>query len=730
MAFATKYRILFDDVDSLAWDILLQEDGWGGGITDLTPGQTPAILKHNQTDRYQTIVGASLDMQVVYESAVDDLYTEVSQEIKVILRRNTTAIFTGWLLPGQYTRHFNTPKHYVMLTASDGLGELKDIRFEDGSGDPYHFWQTEITVISNVLQKTGLQVNILDAVNIFEDGYTAATTDSPFLQTYIQPEQFWDEETDQRMDCYTVLTSILKKYGATVRQSSNIWYITRPNSYIANSIKYRIFTYAGAYSSNSIFTSFKAVGSDMFYIHNAELTKLRGIGSCEITADPPRRDNIIKNGSFDAFTWDGSDFDYWTASGSPGIASDNNMLKMDSANSGSAPTKYIEATVNLHNPTSIELNLDWTPTFSGAPTFKNLLIQIYDGAEYLVGSVKLGTPAWQGSASFVSIVAGSTGVEEHITLDFPDTVTGGGFDRGMSLRIRVYEFNNENTVGTNYLHLNNLRLKVQSDSPDTRLFTFDNPITINNTLRDTISSCDSWRADYFPAGTVDDEFWVTAYSGSYLTTDEWYIRGDNTTVTTPVPVASLLAKQMVEGFAHSVEVISATFRTALTGREIFSIRDSNFTDAYGFQKSHLPKGVSFNVHRAEWEGDWAEVVATYNDTALDWSSHGYGGLGVITGSSIEINNFTITAGLEVATFESYTAVITEVLRLVITLTDDNNSSLPTMTLDGDDLSVTWGENLVEFTCDTAGAKVLLLTGLENDSFELTCNVDFYNLTGI
>lgn len=178
MAYATRYTMTWIDVNGITWLVNFQEDGYGGGTTAVTPGATPLILRWIQSDKYQPIVGSTASFQIKYDSTVEAMFPAESQELKAVVKRNGTDLWYGFISPGQYFRAFNNPVHFVTLTAADGLGELKNIRFETG-GDPYYGQAKEIVVIANILQKTGHNLDILEGINIFDDGHSTAATDSP-----------------------------------------------------------------------------------------------------------------------------------------------------------------------------------------------------------------------------------------------------------------------------------------------------------------------------------------------------------------------------------------------------------------------------------------------------------------------------------------------------------------------------------------------------------------------
>ena len=56
MAWVNKYLIEFQDYGGTDWDIHIQEDGWGGAVTSLTPGAMPARLQYHAEDKHQPIV--------------------------------------------------------------------------------------------------------------------------------------------------------------------------------------------------------------------------------------------------------------------------------------------------------------------------------------------------------------------------------------------------------------------------------------------------------------------------------------------------------------------------------------------------------------------------------------------------------------------------------------------------------------------------------------------------
>lgn len=729
MAFATKYTLNWADVEGDGWQIYFQEDGYGGSTTALTPGVNPAKLSWNGGEKYQPIVGSSLDIQMVYDSNIDDLHTEESKDIKVQLYRDTgggmSLKWEGFLVPGQYFRQFNDSKHYVTITANDGLGELKNIPYEETGGDPYYGLATEITIIAAILAKTGISEDIYEFINIYDTNHSTAASDSPLAQTYIYREKYWDEQTDERVDCYTVLEEILEKYGATIRRGVT-WLIYRPNMFTLDSADYRQFTPVGVYSSNGSSNTYDILDSDTFYIHNdQELRKLMGVGAAEITLNPPRRENIFKNGSFDSFTWTAGVPDYWDDVYSSGtsidISSQSNKIRLGSNGNAATPTEYIEATMRVLDFVSATITFDWTPTYTGAPSYKNLVFQIYNGTNYLVTA---GT--WQAGVGYYNLTAPtlSSGSNLKGTIEIPED----SYTRNWTLRIRIYEFHNENSASSNYVDLDNLRLEYTNNLAETRVYSHSNSLTINTTRRKELALGDSWATELFASETADDMYWVNTYNTSGGLTSDWSITGDSTAA---APIAELLARQYVEGYRRSIDELSGTFRSDLWSWGTFAIRDSNLTDEYGFAKSFFPTNVTYDTKLRECNGTWVECPATYTDEGLEWDSSTYTDY-TITANEIEVNNSNVD---DTATFDAYTAVAGETVRLVIELTDDGGagSYIPEAVMDSVAITLSWGTNYITQTFATAGAKTLVIGGNTpgaGSTANFTMTVNFYSLTGV
>lgn len=744
MAFATKYQCDFYDYEDNAWHVYFQEDGFGGSVTNFTPGADPVHIHWDTSDKFQTIVGSYCDIQMVYDSDMDTMYTEESQTIKVLVVKGATTKWTGFLSPGQYYRQFNKPVHYATFTASDGLGELKYIKFRDGSDDPYYYPQTELTAITNILAKTGLTLNLVESVNIYEDDFDSTSGDSPLDQTYFFPERYWDEVTGESADCYTVLTDILKKYGARISfNNNNTWFVDRINSIWVPTIRYR--TYAsGVYQSDTTAAFYNTLTAlDAVYLNgDAELSKSGSIGSAVVTLSPQVRSNQIPNGSFEDFTWSGGVPRYWTeVSGSHGGINYNNTadttaITIGSNQQASLPSYYIYTTFYVNKVESAKLTMNFRAVYTGSPTNATIIIVVKYGTGLYYTNAGWVSSAYPTSTGFqydlISDSRASMTEFDDLVIDFDPPYGDNGWWKGGLIEVRLYQFFNETPGGetTNYYQVRSLiwETSYMSSFYDKKTYTFDGPNSINLIREEDINTGDSFNLDFYDG--YDDTFYgiTTDAAGTGNETYAWWIYGDNSTTDTPITIASLLAKQYVEAAWRSNDIIRCTLRGAEDYLGLIAgFRDTEFTDEYGFVKTYAPLSLDWNLREVIWQGEWIEVAPYYNDSALEWTSSDYDTY-TITANEIEVDS---SAGDGTATFEDYAAVEGEVLRLILVLTNDGSSDLPSFEIEGDAQTIAFGTNLIEYYVTAAGNITCIIGGDDpGDTHNYTATLDLYYLTGV
>lgn len=182
------------------------------------------------------------------------LFTQDNKKYRVVYEVDEgsgySEVWQGFIIPAVYRENFVSVPYSVEVEIVDNLKRLEQETFTDDEGNLLHGSMKLIKVISLILKKTGLSLKIRSGINIFETNHTKAATDDPLDQTYIDVACY--REGAEPFDCWRVLESILRPFGARIYQCDNQWQIEEIDRATAT-YAYRVFTADGVYESNSTF---------------------------------------------------------------------------------------------------------------------------------------------------------------------------------------------------------------------------------------------------------------------------------------------------------------------------------------------------------------------------------------------------------------------------------------------------------------------------------------------
>lgn len=199
---------------------------------------TSAVLRLKSQQDYQFLPLFTQDnkkYRVVYEVDEGSGFTEVWQ---------------GFIVPSVYRENFIATPYTVEIQIADNVKTLEQEPFTDDNGNLLFGSLKLIKVIAFIMKKTGLSLKIRSGINIFEANHNTAATDDPLDQTYIDVACY--REGTEPFDCWRVLESILRPFGARILQYDNQWIIEEIDRAVTT-YAYRVFTSDGVYESNSTF---------------------------------------------------------------------------------------------------------------------------------------------------------------------------------------------------------------------------------------------------------------------------------------------------------------------------------------------------------------------------------------------------------------------------------------------------------------------------------------------
>lgn len=253
--YSVKYRLQPPDGKARV-DIL--ERGYTGSIIDVKGTDDPFILDQsdNGTNKFVPLIPSSAEINLISESNFyfKELFTQDDRKFQVLYYLDSGSglelQWVGYIISQNYKEAYLPPPYAITITATDGLADLKTFAFTDKDENGFTGDINTLSAIIEVLKKTNLDINIQCGINKFEDDMLTTDTDDPLKQCTFDADTF-NNDGGSAMDCATVITEILKPFGAVIRQRKAKWYIYCSEQSVS-SVPYREFNLLGEFVSNGV----------------------------------------------------------------------------------------------------------------------------------------------------------------------------------------------------------------------------------------------------------------------------------------------------------------------------------------------------------------------------------------------------------------------------------------------------------------------------------------------
>jgi len=295
----TLYGLTWTNIFNQSCELRIKQDLYAGGSTSIKCKESPIIVDWMTPTDYilDPINGSKATLYLMAESNFQfaDLFTNRARKYKVEFLVATVMQGEWFIQPDQYQAPYRPAPYSNSFIATDQLGYLKTIAWDRTTVE------TEMVTIGKILEKTGLELDLWEGVNVYEDNMNSTAADSPFNQAYINTKVFADT------NYYVALENILKKYSAVIKQELGKWVITRPEE-MQEAYTRRLWTYsAGVYTYDSNESYNPIVLTTAVVSDRSTLVKIASRGSLRInpawkdyilTQDLGRIENILNNGDF------------------------------------------------------------------------------------------------------------------------------------------------------------------------------------------------------------------------------------------------------------------------------------------------------------------------------------------------------------------------------------------------------------------------------------------------
>ena len=227
MAYGLKYTIPFKDIDNYSNVVEIYQDGFVGTSTELIATEAPAVHKYEREDNEDitsSIMSATLTISFYSTDVTDfrNFFSYSDREFLVVHKFDGNVVFKGYLLNDITGEPFQDPPYPVVVTATDGLAQLKEISLTGPSED------TDLgTLIFDQLNTLELELDF-EVCNDLYEGLVMDNTLSIFAQAEgenLKVQEFTFDELG--LNAFDFLLEICKTMGWVLFQRDGRWIIQR-----------------------------------------------------------------------------------------------------------------------------------------------------------------------------------------------------------------------------------------------------------------------------------------------------------------------------------------------------------------------------------------------------------------------------------------------------------------------------------------------------------------------
>lgn len=246
MAYRTKFSFGCESCWGTVYDILIEENGYTGSAVSRALGRPPIIRMQDSSPIFSTCCELYLECEEDYEYV--DLYTTNPNQYRVSVLQNGHSVWSGFVATELYSEPDIAPRYDVKITATDGLGTLKEYPFV-----PIGYASVK-EHLYNLLDKTGNDsATIYMASRLREYG----EHDTDFLDVVATN---LDHLAGQ--SCYEVLKILLSSMRCIITSRGGDWLIVREVDVSISSAGALSVLHAGSAStSSSTLNVGKSIGS-------------------------------------------------------------------------------------------------------------------------------------------------------------------------------------------------------------------------------------------------------------------------------------------------------------------------------------------------------------------------------------------------------------------------------------------------------------------------------------
>lgn len=268
---APKYFFQYKGQSGVEYKCEIYQRNFTGTSTEIS-GRV-VIEKSEAKDHLDIFRGTGLYLSLEASKTMnfEDLYLQNENDITVKFYISNVIMYQCYLKPEGFFESWTDSIWNINLECTDRLGDLADLSFVNTNGLQFSGKMSEIDVIRNCLNRTGLELKINTYCNVFYYGVVDSPEVDTFAKTYVNLDRYIKDDNNTFMSCKEVLDSILGVFNCVITQHQNEWFIYRPNDIYSDRFPlFKRYEIDGAYIGLNQLNTGRVLGSDIdgFYPHH------------------------------------------------------------------------------------------------------------------------------------------------------------------------------------------------------------------------------------------------------------------------------------------------------------------------------------------------------------------------------------------------------------------------------------------------------------------------------
>jgi len=267
----TNSQVLYADNSDFGQNVIVlivDQTDPSGETVDLDMADNPVTIRvvDNSEDKFTPIRSKACEIRIhtnpninimTFGGGGDNQYL-----VQICMNQVDNIIFEGWLSISDLRQDFQPDPNVLVLTATDGLGFLKDVPLTDYDGNEFKGPNRLADYIAGCLRKTGLDKSLIAEMNVKESTQVTTYLGHMYHTIYLDAQTFATGPGEFE-DCFTVLEKILGEY-CELSQQKNEWYIRAIDEFDAQPSQQVRFSASGVIQSALADETYdKLIGSNM-----------------------------------------------------------------------------------------------------------------------------------------------------------------------------------------------------------------------------------------------------------------------------------------------------------------------------------------------------------------------------------------------------------------------------------------------------------------------------------